>query len=56
MKKRLVVMVAMVMAVMAISTGCTSPITSKITYETKTTNMVMENPQTGEVEFIDLED
>lgn len=56
MKKRFLVMIAMVATVIAISTGCTSPITSKLSIESKSTNMIFENPRTGEVEFVDLED
>lgn len=57
--KKFLVILAVVMVVVAggtlalIGTGC---ITSEITHESKTTEMRMENPQTGEVDWIDLED
>lgn len=51
MKKFLVVL-AMVMVVMAIGTGCTST----VTHNSTTTEMRMENPQTGDVDWINLED
>lgn len=58
MKKKILVVVAMVMAVMAISTGCTSPITSELSIKTETTEIkeAVKNPQTGEVEWVNLED
>lgn len=56
MKKKILVVVAMVMVVMAIGTGCSNPVTSTISYESESTNMIFENPQTGEREFIDLKD
>ena len=54
MRKMLVVLSAVV--AMVAFTGCTNPVSSTIKYESESTNMTFENPQTGEVEFVDLED
>lgn len=58
MKKKFLVVVVMVMMVMAIGTGCSSPVTSPIKYESHTTEIkeAVKNPQTGEVEWVNLED
>lgn len=53
MKKILVVIVAVVI-VAGVALGALS--TSTVSYESKTTEMIFENPQTGEVEWINLED
>lgn len=54
MRKILVVLAAVMLMVGV--TGCTSPVTSSVEYKTETTEMIMENPQTGDKYWVDLED
>lgn len=52
--KKLVVL-ATVGVMMACVTGCTSPVTSPIEITSSSQMQKFENPQTGEIEWVELE-
>ena len=55
MKKMVLVILAAVM-MMGVFTGCSNPVGSPIKHTTSSQMQKFENPQTGDIEWVELED